>query len=924
MHRTSKRRLQHAPKALLSVLFLSLFSSPSLAGKELGYSVTKSPESLAGCAVPSQTTCQDVEYFTTRCGKLQIENQWTCAAYATADAANDESASSAVMLPDDWGGEGEAIEVEAVTLPGQQGSNYFTPSHFSMSGDTLRRGFSAHAQTDLQYDLAGAYEARDQDINSCQEFAAKSTWEMWRFREGVGSNWKNSLRVAEIAFGEQGKHTSIGTNQIVGGGGALRRIDGSPFGYLLNDENVQVAVHEFWKPWVARRRTGEAVSYGPSPVAAMLAKGELFTYLALGFAAQNASTRPDTWEFHKEMFEEMVIENGSGSSFAGDFQFGGGGAGSGGNVVDLPLAGTEVYMQQAYLAEYLNEAQRLQDRWRTLLVKWGEANVRWKDSGWTTELLVDEEEDDPVIGSLIATVPSVTPTVGATVNITSATQLFAPTATDLPVLSRTITTADTSIPHRSLGFVAEKGGHGEETALRRAIVDEMFAVLTRAFEMGFFEVGGGPGRWSPLMFSRRVNRSFEGMQQDVYDDCHKFTSGVPLSVIANLEVAPGWETSVDIFTGKELTETMEFFCRPSIPNHQFTFQGFQDWADAIGDCHADYQAFLVDVDVAQGAADDEYRRLQLMETPMYDVTSDSFSLPGKVQECGDSMGNNNRFGAGYECRFGYEVTGEGVCDLDVYGGGSFSAWVTAFGRQKSLVDVRAEVDTALSGSGGNEHLQVNASILGIDLFTPITDSFDGADSSWAFNHGDEISRGQDMTVATSVIMLGFVPVSLTAGIAGRGGLRYGLSAGAKGFGDDSCPRLSAGVEVAPFVGIGGFLQAALEMGVARAGVRGDLTVFEGELPFEASVAVGLDDGTLGSDAQSFAATNLYLTANTRLSLAITTLSGALKLFVEVGFGALSKRWSWSFLEWPGFTSSTTLFEQDYQVSLDAMELLFID
>ncbi len=688
----------------------------------------------------------------------------------------------------------------------------------------------------------------------------------------------------------------------------------------MNDDNVQVAVHEFWKPWMPRRHTGEEVNYGPSPISAMLAKGNLFTFLAIGLAAQNASTRPDSWEFHKAMFEEMVVENGAGTTF-NDFVFGG--STGGGADADLPVAGGEVFVPQAYLAEYLDEAQRLQDRWRRLLVHWGEANVRWQNSGWTPELLVDDDEDDPVLGGLIAVVPSVVPTVDTTVNISAAAQLLAPTATDLPVLTRVVTQADTSLPTRSLGFVAEANVHDEETALRRALVDEMLTVLTRAFEMGFFEVGGGPGRWSPLMFSRRVNQSFEGEQQRIYDECHAFTKGVPLSTIANFEEAPGWEASVDIFTGKVVTDTMEFLCRPAIANNQFTFQGFQNWAEDISDCHTAFQAFLIDVENAQGQADDEYRRQQLMDTPMYDVTSDSFSLPGKVQECGNAMGNNDRFGAGYECRFGYEVTGEGVCDLDLYGGGSFSAWVTAFGKTKSLVDVRAEVDTALPGTSGNEHLQVNASILGVDLFTPVTESFGGGQDSWDFNHGDELSRGSDFTVATSVVMLGFVPVSLTAGIAGRGGLRYGLAAEAKGFSGDSCPRLTAGVEVVPFVGIGGFLQAALEMGVARAGVRGDLTVFEGELPFEASVTVGLDDGSLGG-APSFEATNLYLTVNTKLSLAITTLSGALKLFVEVGIGAFSKRWSWSFLEWPGFTSETSLFEHDYQVNLDAMELLFVN
>src|SRR5262249_23750686 len=159
--------------------------------------------------------------------------------------------------------------------------------------------------------------------------------------------------------------------------------------------------------------------------------------------------------------------------------------------------------------------------------------------------------------------------------------------------------------------------------------------------------------------------------------------------------------------------------------------------------------------------------------------------------------------------------------------GALEAHVTVFGAKESVVDanvsaVSQEVNNAPS------HFEGHFSVLGNDIFDQhLTGNLDDH-----YNLGDH--DHMDIPIFETVLVVGFIPVSLEAGIA----FDYGYNLKAK-FNQPGCdvsnPTIGMSATFEPYAGVNGYISAGVDLLLAAAGIRGDLTLVRVGLPFTASV-----------------------------------------------------------------------------------------
>ena len=167
------------------------------------------------------------------------------------------------------------------------------------------------------------------------------------------------------------------------------------------------------------------------------------------------------------------------------------------------------------------------------------------------------------------------------------------------------------------------------------------------------------------------------------------------------------------------------------------------------------------------------------------------------------------------------------------------------------------------------------------------------------------------------IVVVIVPIKIEAGISGEVGINLGFTANAQGFDNESCPKASVGGLIEPYVAVNGYVEAGIDVLIASAGIRGELTIIRASTPFTTGVGVALLSGTLAPE-------NLELQVNTKLGVKLQTLSGSVRGYAQVGWCPFCIRGEKEIVSWEGPSLDTTLFQQQYKVNLADLGIAFAD
>jgi len=286
---------------------------------------------------------------------------------------------------------------------------------------------------------------------------------------------------------------------------------------------------------------------------------------------------------------------------------------------------------------------------------------------------------------------------------------------------------------------------------------------------------------------------------------------------------------------------------------------------------------------AQAQVAEETALAEISESSdLYDEATGEFKNPGFWKTGGERMGND-WFAVGYDYEFGWEVDlSQGVCSAEARAGAHFDAYVDLLKRfdgiyqQVKLVDLTAMLDTR--PDNGGELFKLSAEVFGSPLFDDVSVPDGGPSEPLSFSAAREGSQGIEVGASVPFVIV-FVPVSIGGGIAAEIGIRSGISGQAMGFGDDGqCPQVTLTGELEPFARAQGFVTAAVELGVARAGIRGELTLLDAGFPFSPSFALATE---LDADVQNSAvAADLKLIVDTKASMRLSTLDGEINAFAE--------------------------------------------
>lgn len=243
----------------------------------------------------------------------------------------------------------------------------------------------------------------------------------------------------------------------------------------------------------------------------------------------------------------------------------------------------------------------------------------------------------------------------------------------------------------------------------------------------------------------------------------------------------------------------------------------------------------------------------------------SVASPEKRHHKFARMGDAN-FNLFYEYLMRYRVFDfeRVLCNVNAEFEAMFRAGTTIFGKQIDLLYARLfanlhryEGDLRIAGQSLYHDHRNLVGKLHFDLVKP-TD----------VNRSASASANAWFTVV-------FVPVKVEGGISGRVGLKYRARAGIDK-GGNNCTHVAAYIEgeVEPYTRVDAFASLAIELLVARGGIKGRLELLTLSLPFNTRIALNAPRGDIRA---------LELTVRTKLDLALRALSGSISLWGEAGW-----------------------------------------
>lgn len=234
----------------------------------------------------------------------------------------------------------------------------------------------------------------------------------------------------------------------------------------------------------------------------------------------------------------------------------------------------------------------------------------------------------------------------------------------------------------------------------------------------------------------------------------------------------------------------------------------------------------------------------------------------------------------------------------------FDVDATALFFSKNLVHAAAHA--RLGDAAGGDGLALPASVdpnrlevelLGIEVV--------GADMDLGWDDGfnlvqDEWSEGGTMISAGATFTIGFIPVTISGGVAGRIGVEYTVDFDVPAAAQATCDLFALTGKVSPYAGIEAFASATVNALVAEAGVKVYLTLLRIDLPFTVGLTLALD----GLD-------QLSLRMTSSLDLVVSFLSGRVAAYLRV----LWEEWEATIFSWngPRFTKNLMATELEMPI-----------
>lgn len=903
--------------------------------------VATPPEWAAGCPVPTLAECQQPGYLQGElddalgCGALQGANDWTCSQLlqgATDDYQAGPSifahelvaagvVASAAHVPQD------AADASATSFAGELTSpaNQFYGTSLFPSGQApadVQGAGSLSAE-----DPRGVWQGGGEEFASCQEYSHDSYYEVTNFWYEVGHDRHDHLRTFEIAFGPWLSHGSIGT----------RHTNGSQFTDVSGDGVLPShrTVHRnrfFDLPGAAGPVLvwGGKAGNGPPDLRNALGAYDPLGAEIVEAVEANGEQGTKDMEFYQEYFDNMTVEavpalglsletgdDGGGAGPANVFTIGDGDDGelgyadAGGSdpliaitgQVPLAFAGGKL-MRRMFSAELdeLYDAQQEKDR---LVREWTALDRHFAGSGWSIQDLLDEL--DPELGL----------SVGGPGGICCGP---AP-------LGYAVAGGDDDDPEPGPFFETtappppDSGVHlTEESAARKVVLDALLAVYEKAMDAGCLEAGVTYCDFSVKEFALEAIPNVNEEQQEAYEEClailpPPFTENLgatrkivdPVADTASVAIPDAlddeYDDLVDMQCFVEVSEQMSASHMHSIAEQTEICRGMIPIYQTM------LTAFMADVALHEAKA-------RLASIPeLLDPDTGEIVKPGRSASWDEHKGSKY-FGIGMRYNYAFETdVDDNVCNFDLVAGGDFSSDVDILTANLELVDVAAWVRT------GEEFVDVHAEVLGIALFSALhVDGMeDGETVGIDFARTDN-RKTADVAGLTTNFFLGPIPMSLSVGAGGGIGYRFQMNGSLTAFEGneesvDICPELVLDATLEPYVGVYGFIEVAIDIVIARAGVRGEVTILELSIP----VTLDLSLAAVSAPAPQYV--DLEFGVGMSVATRFESLSGRISAFGELGPCPLCVRLEKTIVRWDGFRWDETLYDQDYDVSVGDLAMV---
>ncbi len=635
-----------------------------------------------------------------------------------------------------------------------------------------------------------------------------------------------------------------------------------------------------------------------------------------------------------EIDDYAVPEGDDGGINAGDTFAG---AGDSGDLFPItgqvPLEFSDGFPMRRYFAAELDELYELQLEKDRLLDDWSALDRHYEGSGWTIEDLLDELNpvfDDVVIEPRAPVHPRGEPvdeltTIGRAPRAGSFTS--EPDDDGGGGIVGPGSLKGDGPPPDPFAFLTP------ESAARKRVLDGLLAIYQKARDAGCLYDWVTPCDFSPKEFaSEAISHAIEE-QQAAYLECLRT---LPSPFLENLGETRkvidllGDLNKLSMEYAEETGETLDDFIADDADDEALalydqlgdlaagcvlevddtmTATHLHEIEDETAECHAklpEYRETLAAfaAKMKEHVAMEEAKARLAAIPELLDPDTGEFVRPGR-SESWDEQKGTKYFGLdlSYEYKFDTDVD-ESLCTFDLSAGGEFSATAKILTASIELVDAAAWVKT------GSEFVDIHAEVLGIAIFDAIhVDGTNDKVVDFSLPDPAEYETGTDIGFTTN-FFLGPIPMSIRVGVGGRVGFRADI------VGDfviaesseeeaDLCPSLSMEAQLGPFLSVYGFVEFAIDIFIARAGIRGELVIIDVGLP----VSVGM---TIEQQNSPF---DLRLSVGMGVKLKLTTLAGNIKVFGEIGWCPLCKRLSKTIAKWDGFVMERKLFEHKYEVSV---------
>jgi len=460
------------------------------------------------------------------------------------------------------------------------------------------------------------------------------------------------------------------------------------------------------------------------------------------------------------------------------------------------------------------------------------------------------------------------------------------------------------------------------------IGNELLVLLEEARRWGCLEDDGEPTPcdWSPKLFRDLVKNRFKTEQEAAYDECELFVKnafdfeereahpiriirrGTPLSERApyvyesESPVTPVYSRDIYIPCGTSSPDEDPGDCSGGATHFAYSGNGYDALpslatsATRVGPLGTPGTYF--EETSAHRASATRGVTLRAVGAAIEDAPeilspTGTLQMPRYREGLQESAGNG-LFGVEYawnqEAGFaGFDsdsesvqsLCGAGATELGFEAALDSHANVRILGREVPVIEVGVDAYASPVASTPNG-AQATVKVLGQSVWD------DGETRTNALVGGGE-REGLSASYVTYFTILG-VPIRVEAGATVVGGIEVG---GASGSWSCDGARPSGGItlDATPSFEVHAFASAAVDAGIARVGVKGELTVIRIGMPVV--FALGIEEDVITVDASG--------------DIEFGTLDGRLALFAEVGAGPFKLDAEKTLIRWQGISDSDELF-----------------